>query len=66
MENNEEIEELKQKIAFLESMNDHLGMEMSYVDKLMKVIGFAGGLDTIKATANEIIKKGYHINNLPE
>lgn len=66
MENNEEMESLKQKIAHLESLNDHLDAEMCYIDKLMKMIGFSGGVDTIKATANEIIKKGYTIDNLPE
>ncbi len=63
---NKEIAELEQKIAYLESLNDQLSTEVSYIDQLMKLIGFAGGLDTIKATANEIIKKGYNINNLPE
>lgn len=68
MENNEdkEIEELEQKIAYLESMNDQLRMEMTHLDTLMKLIGFAGGVDTIKATANEIIKKGYNIDNFPD
>lgn len=54
---------LEQKIAQLESINDQLCAEMSYLDQLMKLIGFAGGIDTVKATANEIIKKGYNINN---
>ena len=58
--------ELEQKIAYLESINDQLSTEVTYIDQLMKMIGFAGGLDTVKATANEIIKKGYNINNLPE
>lgn len=60
------VKELQQKIAYLESLNDQLSTEVSYIDKLMKLIGFAGGLDTIKATANEIIKKGYNVNNFPE
>lgn len=60
------VKELEQKIAYLESINDQLSTEVSYVDKLMKLIGFAGGLGTIKATADEIIKKGYNLNNLPE
>jgi hypothetical protein len=58
--------QLEQKIAFLESINDQLSTEVTYIDQLMKLIGFAGGVDTVKATATEIIKKGYTITNLPE
>lgn len=61
--NSKETEDLQQRIAYLESINDQLSTEVDYIDKLMKLIGFAGGLVTIKATANEIIKKGYNINN---
>lgn len=50
--------QLLKKIAQLESINDHLATEVSYVDHLMKLIGFPGGLSTIKATAEEIIEKG--------
>jgi endonuclease III len=50
--------QLLQKIALLETINDHLSTEVTYVDELMKMVGFAGGLETIKATAREIIKKG--------
>lgn len=58
--------ELKQKIAQLESINDQLSTEVCYIDQLMKLIGFAGGLNTIKATAHEIIKRGYNIHNFNE
>lgn len=50
--------QLLKKIAILESINDQLSTEVSYVDRLMRLVGFAGGLETIKATANEIIDKG--------
>jgi hypothetical protein len=62
----DEVKDLENKIAYLESINDQLSTEVGYIDNLMKLIGFAGGLNTIKATANEIIKKGYNINNFPE
>lgn len=65
MEENE-IEELENKIAHLESENEQLRSEMKHVDMLMKLVGFSRGLDTIKATANEIINKGYNIYNFPE
>lgn len=50
--------QLMKKIAVLESINDQLSTEVSYVDRLMRMVGFAGGLETIKATAQEIIAKG--------
>ena len=50
--------QLLKKIAILEFMNDQLSTEVSYVDQLMRLIGFAGGLETVKATAQEIITKG--------
>ena len=50
--------QLLKKIALLESINDQLATEVSYVDELMKMVGFAGGLVTIKATAQEIIARG--------
>ena len=53
--------QLQKKVAYLESINDQLTTEVSYVDHLMRVIGFADGLVTMKATAQEIIDKG--LNN---
>lgn len=50
--------QLLKKIALLESINDQLATEVSYVDELMKMVGFADGLITIKATAHEIIARG--------
>lgn len=51
--------QLLKKIACLESMNDQLSTEVSYVDNLMRLIGFTAGLEGVKATAQEIIDKGY-------
>lgn len=48
--------ELMTQVARLESLNDHLQTELSYIDQLMRVVGFAGGLETIKATALELQK----------
>jgi hypothetical protein len=47
-------QELLSKIAHLESVNDQLMTELSYVDELMKKVGFTDGLATVKATAEEI------------
>lgn len=46
---------LHQKIAHLESVNDQLEAELAYVDLLMKQLGFSEGLQTVKATACEIL-----------
>lgn len=51
--------QLLKKIAYLESVNDQLITEVNYVDHLMRMIGFTGGLEGVKATAQEILDKGY-------
>jgi hypothetical protein len=56
--------QLRKKIAVLESINDQLSTEVSYVDQLMRLVGFSGGLETIKATAQEIIEKGLNEDNI--
>ncbi len=50
--------QLLKKIAVLESVNDQLSTEVSYIDQLMRLVGFAEGLVTVKATAHEILDKG--------
>lgn len=50
--------QLLKKIAYLESVNDQLSTEVTYVDHLMRLIGFSEGLITVKATAQEILDKG--------
>jgi hypothetical protein len=46
--------DLIKKVAQLESVNDHLLTELSYVDRLMRLVGFSGGLETVKLTAQEL------------
>ena len=53
--------QLLKKIALLESVNDQLSAEVSYVDHLMRLLGFSEGLATVKVTAQEIIEKGIDI-----
>lgn len=50
--------QLLKKIARLESINDHLNSEVKYVDQLMRLIGFTEGLQTVKATAKELLEEG--------
>ena len=46
--------DLQKKIARLESINDHLQTEIDFVDRLMRLVGFSGGLETVKLTAKEL------------
>ena len=50
--------ELMKKIAVLESVNDHLSTEVANLDLLMRMVGFACGIETVKATAREMIARG--------
>lgn len=52
-------QDLLKKIAVLESINDQLTTEVEYVDRLMRVLGFAEGLASVKHTAEAIIENGY-------
>lgn len=51
-------EELLNKVARLESLNDYLETEICDLDRLMKMVGFKYGLNTVKATAKELIERG--------
>jgi hypothetical protein len=51
--------QLHKRLAQLELQHDQLTTELDYLDSLMRSIGFGGGLATVKATAHEIIDKGY-------
>lgn len=55
--------ELLKKIAHLEFVNDQLMAEVTYTDTLLKQIGFAEGLATMKCTAEEILEFGWQIAN---
>lgn len=55
-------QELQREIARLETINDQLSAELDHVDQLMRMLGFSGGLETVKATAHEIIEKGYDLD----
>lgn len=46
--------DLLKQVARLESLNDHLSTELGYVDHLMRLVGFSGGLETVKLTAKEL------------
>ncbi len=50
--------QLLKKIAVLESVNDQLSAEVTYIDHLLRLVGFSNGLVTAKLTAEEIVAKG--------
>ncbi len=43
---------------YLESINDYLLSELKDLDHLMRLVGFAGGLQTVKLTAQELYESG--------
>lgn len=55
--------QLLKKIALLESVNDQLSTEVSYIDHLMRLVGFSDGLKTVKLTAQEIVDTGLQEEN---
>ena len=48
--------ELLHQKAVLESLNDQLSSELEYVDRLMKLVGFTNGIETVKASAHELVR----------
>ena len=44
------------KIAKLETINDQLAAEISYLDQLARALGFAEGLKTLKSAALEMLE----------
>jgi hypothetical protein len=58
--------QLLKRIAVLESVNDQLSTEVSYIDQLMRLVGFAEGLETVKATAREILDNGLQEDEMKE
>lgn len=54
--------ELMKKIAFLESVNDQLYSELVELDNLMRLVGFEGGLETVKQIALELYNSEHEIS----
>ena len=49
--------ELHRRIASLESQNDHLISEITYVDQLLRSVGFEHGLASIKGVIESVATK---------
>lgn len=48
--------DISKKLAKLETINDQLAAEISYLDQLVRTLGFAEGLKTLKSAALEMIE----------
>ena len=48
--------DLEKEIARLESVNDQLLTEISYIDELLMLSGFSRGLESLKEVAIEMIE----------
>ncbi len=48
-------QDMFKKIAKLETINDQLAAEISYLDQLSRSLGFAEGLKTLKSAALEML-----------
>lgn len=48
---------LLKKLAKLESINDQMAAELSYLESLTKSLGFAEGLKTLKEAAIELLQQ---------
>lgn len=51
-------QEIQQKIAGLEFMNDQLSTELHEVDRLLRATGFPKGIASAKSIAQELIEDG--------
>lgn len=50
-----DIHELEEKKHELEVIRDKLWNELAYIDNLMRQVGFSNGLETVKATVEELL-----------
>jgi len=51
-------EELRTRVATLESQVDLLEAELTYLNGLLVEVGFPEGIETLKATAEELLAEG--------
>jgi hypothetical protein len=61
-----ENEDLHERIAQLEFQNDQLTSELEYIDQLLRSVGFADGLQSVKAAAQELSEYEQNQNRIFE
>jgi hypothetical protein len=58
--------QLEKKIAYLEFVHDQLETELTYVDTLLKSVGFPRGLASAKEVALELLENNEVNEDLPQ
>jgi hypothetical protein len=53
-----EKEQLKRKVAWLESRLDQVETELSQLNQQLILCGFPGGVKTLKSTINDLLAEG--------
>lgn len=48
-------QDLVNKVAYLEFVNDQLMTELKYLDDLLRKVGFQHGIETVKKAAIEVL-----------
>ncbi len=61
-----EKDELLERLAQLEFQNDQLAAELEYMDQLLRSIGFADGLKSVKTAAQELSEYEHNQNRIYE
>jgi hypothetical protein len=51
-------EQMLQKLARLEFINDQLGAELAELDHLLRSAGFPEGVESVKQVAQEMLEEG--------
>jgi len=49
-------QQIQSEIARLESINDQLETEISYIDELLRISGFTRGIESLREVAIEMIE----------
>jgi hypothetical protein len=52
-------QEIQDKIAYLEFVNDQLDSEWRGLDDLLKATGFPQGVESVKDVAQQLIEEGF-------
>lgn len=60
------LEEARQKIAYLEFVNDQIVAELRYIDKLLRRTGFVEGLKSLKEAAEEVLEEQLEFEEHPQ
>jgi predicted nuclease with TOPRIM domain len=55
----DQMQEMRSKVAALESKLDMLESEMSHLHELLQQCGFPEGIYTLKQTAQELLEEGF-------